>query len=81
MAEDKVSANQRAKKAITELQLVFDGVPGNQKKQLNKMLVKAVEELRIIFNKDAEHFFSLCKHLDHNEILEWTNRRAGMFLF
>ena len=77
IVKDRVSGNQKATKAIRELQLIFDGVAPTKKKSLNKKLVSAVEELKIKFNKDAEHFFGLCDHLDHDEVLEWTNRRAG----
>ena len=77
----KTHANRKASKAVTELQLVFDACDGNQKRELNRKLVSAIEEMRKKFDKDAEHFHSLCEHLDHNETLEWTNRRAGNLLF
>ena len=35
--------------------------------------------MRKKFDKDAQHFHSLCEHLNHNEVLQWTNRRAESF--
>ena len=77
----KMADNRKASKALTELQLVFDGCGGNQKRELNKRLVAAIDEMRKKFDKDSEHFHGLCEHLDHNETLQWTNRRAGNLLF